>query len=197
MKWEKPDRTIEFQIKFDVIDAAIHRCLTNTDQSFVDFERKEVTQATVIYELTQWQLGNVGRIRIDKLSNERVEMALFESLEPLSKQQKREYLESEDIHKKKLAQAISQGLDQDKSFIALRKKHYRDVMHNLLYRLGRESIWTDEELESEHNAKIRAGDDSTVIGRDVSDSTIINARDSVIHLNVESKSKRGKKTKHP
>jgi hypothetical protein len=48
---EKIDRTIEFTIAYDILDAAIHRCLSNTMRGFVDFEREEPTQATVVYSL--------------------------------------------------------------------------------------------------------------------------------------------------
>jgi len=63
------DKAKEFNIAFDVLDAAILRCLKMMPHGFVEFIRQETTHASVVYSLFQYQLGDVGEIRIDKLAD--------------------------------------------------------------------------------------------------------------------------------
>jgi hypothetical protein len=86
---EKTDRTIEFNVEYDVLDAAIHRCLSGTVRGFVIFEREELTRATIVYLLSQHEIGVFGKIRIDKRGNEQTKMSLFEFREPFDSNEKK------------------------------------------------------------------------------------------------------------
>ena len=86
---EKIDREIELNVSYDVLDAAVHWCLSNTVRGFVDFEREEPTRATIIYILSQYQLGRFGKIRIDKLGNQTTKLLFFEFREPFSSEERK------------------------------------------------------------------------------------------------------------
>jgi hypothetical protein len=176
---EKIDRTIEFNIAYDILDAAIHRCLSNTVRGFVDFEREEPTRATTIYMLSQYQLGRFGRIRIDKLSNDRTSISLFENRDPFSPDQKLEISEAGESLGDRVVQAIIEGLDQDSSFRERKKRHYDNVMTYLLNRLDQESIWPEEQTDSQTAKR------DISIGKNVTDSTIVQGNNNII--NIDSK----------
>lgn len=166
---EKIDRTIEFGIAYDVLDAAIHRCLSNTVLGFVGFEREEPTRATIIYMLKQAQLGIFGKIRIDKLGNERTNMSLFELREPFAPKQKQGHIENSD---------------QDVPLSERKKKHYDTVVELLLNRLGQENIWS----EKQSNNQAPKGDIS--IGKDMADSTIIQGNNNIVNINSQYKNRK-------
>jgi hypothetical protein len=177
MNIEKIDRTIEFNIAFDVLDAAIHRCLSNTMQGFVEFKREEPTRATVIYILGQYQLGIFGKIRIDKLSSKRTDMSLFQVIEPFAPKQKQEFFEGDGSLKNRAAKLLAEGLNHDESISHRRRKHYDNVIESLLNKLDQENIWAEEQTDNE----ILKGD--ITIGKNVTHSNIINGNNNVININ--------------
>lgn len=81
----------ELDVAFDVLDAAIHRCISKMVNGFVDFIREEPTKATIIYNLSQSQIGEFGKIRIDKIGAEKSIISLFEVRKPFSDRVKHYY----------------------------------------------------------------------------------------------------------
>ncbi len=180
---EKIDRTIEFDIAFDVLDAAIHRCLGNTVRGFVDFEREAPTHATIVYLLSQYQIGVFGKIRIDKLGIRRTEMSFFEFREPFTPKQKQKFFDGDDSLKNKTGQLLIEGLDNYNSLSERRKRHYGNVVETLLNKLAQENIWSEKQNE---NQSLK-GD--ITIGKNMIDSTIIKGNNNIININSK-KSKR-------
>lgn len=174
---QKIDRVFELDIAIDVIDAAIDRCLSNTYNGFVDFERIELTRATILYSLSQYQLGNLGIIRLDKLGNNLIEMNFFEILEPLSKNQQEAYLENDDPFKRKLALDLANGLGWDRTFIERRKNHYRRIIDDLLLKLHKENIWEDG------NDNFSSNTSQIIVNGNVINSNIIvgNENESIVN----------------
>lgn len=74
----------ELDVAFDVLDAAVHRCMSQMVNGFVDFIREEPTRATVVYILSQYQIGKFGKIRIDKLGAEKSIISFFEIRNPFA-----------------------------------------------------------------------------------------------------------------
>lgn len=178
MNRQKYDRVIEVDIAFDVMDAAIHRCLSNTINGFVEFDRTELTRATIVYIFSQYQLGNLGKIRLDKLGNDKVEISLFELLEPLSPNQQKECLESIDPFKRKLAQDLAKGIGREQTFIERRRVHYRRIIDHLLIKLNQERIWNDDGEDNNKNANRNLS-----IGGNVTDSNVVIGNNNVIDVN--------------
>lgn len=105
---EIPHFEWELDVAFDVLDAAIHRCISKMVNGFVDFIREEPTKATIIYNLSQYQIGAFGKIRIDKLGVEKSIISLFEIKKPFSDRSK---------HYKDFVEALLNRLNQENIFL--------------------------------------------------------------------------------
>src|SRR5690242_2694973 len=69
-------------VPFDILDAAIAENLTYLPRGFVENEREPITSASVIYHLTQEQLGEVGELRVRKLLQNKSELYLCDPASP-------------------------------------------------------------------------------------------------------------------
>jgi hypothetical protein len=65
------DALYKLDIAFDVIDAAVYRYLKNTVNGFIEFKRKQTTNGSAIFIIIQKDLGGLGLIEIDKISENR------------------------------------------------------------------------------------------------------------------------------
>jgi len=57
------------KIPFDVLDAAVYECLPGNVAGWVDFNRENLTYGSVIYKISQYQLGDLGTIILRKSNN--------------------------------------------------------------------------------------------------------------------------------
>ena len=115
---EIPSFEQELDVAFDVLDAAIHRCISKMVDGFVEFIREEPTKATVIYNLSQYQIGEFGKIRIDKLGTEKSLISLFEVRKPFSDRVKHYY---------DFVAALFNKLDQENIFIDLQTNQKQNI----------------------------------------------------------------------
>ena len=65
---------VTLPIPFDIVDVAIAEYLKYFVRGFVEFSRDQITGASAVYKLNQWQLGVVGEFRIRKLLNNHSEL---------------------------------------------------------------------------------------------------------------------------
>lgn len=73
---------IIFPWAFEVMDAAVAEHLSNFMNGFIEYRREMITQSSVIYHLSQRQLGEVGQVRLRKLPNQTSEFAVREAARP-------------------------------------------------------------------------------------------------------------------
>ena len=140
------DGLYEFDAPFDVMDAAINRCLGSFVRGFIETNRKEVTSGSVIYLLIQMQLGGIGEIEIDKLSDHRTQVSLSGprfATELLSPQQQKAFFpKSNDLINFYLRLKMnSKGGDQE--ILERRKEYWKNVKNGLSCKLSEERIWSD------------------------------------------------------
>jgi hypothetical protein len=61
---------------FDILDAAVFEYLPGFGGGWVDFEREEATHGSVVYRLSQDQLGDLGTIKLRKLGDDLSELSV-------------------------------------------------------------------------------------------------------------------------
>ena len=146
--------SVEYGVAFDVLDAAINRCLSYMALGVVDLKREEVTHGSVVYKLYQEDLGKFGLIRIDKLSSN-ITVVFFREPSstdnPFMPQQEKELREGQGSLENRLLHSIADGLGQHHELLEERKKHWDNVRHGLLQSLSRERIWPNVKDDEKSN----------------------------------------------
>ncbi len=152
------DSSIECNIAFDVLDAAINRCLGYMAPGVVKLNRKEVTRGSIIYHLSQEQLGKIGELHIDKLSEYRTELSLFaisRGQNRISITQIKEYVKEKADLKDKPLQLLVNDRNIANEIYERRWKHFDDVTNGLLQRLSNERIWFEQYKENKEITGIK------------------------------------------
>jgi hypothetical protein len=145
------DCSIEFNITFDVLDAAINRCLGYMAPGVVEFNRKEITRGSIIYHLSQEQLGKIGEVHLDKLSDNRTQLSLYaisRGKSRISIQQIKEFVEGKADLQDKPLHLLVNDRNITNEFYERRKKHFDDVTNGLFQRLSIERIWFEQYCET-------------------------------------------------
>jgi hypothetical protein len=74
--------SLRLRISFDVLDAAVHECLhdyldwAGPYDAIVQFQRKQVTPALVVYRITEAQPGDLGTVKVRKVGEGVSELAI-------------------------------------------------------------------------------------------------------------------------
>ncbi len=77
--------SIEVPLSFDILDALVMECLPGYAPGMVEFTREQITPATVIFWLRQDELGDLGQMRLRKVSKRSSEMSIVRPPRPPSR----------------------------------------------------------------------------------------------------------------
>ncbi len=143
----------EFEIAFDVMDAAINRCLRNFTPGFIEVKREQATSGSASYILSQELLGYIGKIHVDKLSDKRTQLFFAgpNFTNRISPRQAKAFFDREAGLEHRPASLFEFGTEQAEELLKHRKEHWEDVVSGLSQRLASERIWpgvkSNEEIE--------------------------------------------------
>lgn len=129
---------------FDVLDAAVNEKLNEFFNGYVGFKRETATYGSVVYKLSQYQLGDIGELRIRKLDDSQSELFVKDS--PLGSIRKFTEVENNILDKaknnaeyKRLYVELINKLREEKD--ELRKKrneHLHEVANTVLLKIDRD-----------------------------------------------------------
>jgi hypothetical protein len=142
-------------IPFEILDAAIAEKLTYFINGFVDFSRTPITPFSTVYQLRQYQLKEVGEIRIRKLLVQESELYVkypdkFRTLKRREiTQEEKEYINSKSDKSERTNAylEIIRKIDQENDELYARRiKHLNDIADGLLQRLKADPFtWPPEQ----------------------------------------------------
>ncbi len=118
---------IELPVPFDVLDAAVNEFLPGYIRGWVKMSRKEMSHGSVVYELWQNQLGDLGKIKLRKKADEISELNVNRPPKPTDE----EFLEYEKLTKpgiSEMTSQISQGVVGEYPGYLLRAIYLNEVI---------------------------------------------------------------------
>jgi len=133
-------------IPFDVLDAAFAEKLSYFPNGYVDFIREGITGSSVIYKLSQEQLGQVGEIRIRKINNSQSELFVkdpgLESIRALTKDEKLSLktANNQDEYSNLHAKLFKKLVEEKNDLRKRRIRHLTELSRSVLTKIENDTV---------------------------------------------------------
>lgn len=134
-------------IQFDILDALVTECLPGYAPGFVDFTREEITGSSVVYRLWQAELGDLGEIRLRKISEKESELYIGDPPQPPGRRPTPEELDairampSPEERFRGMTDLQKQISAERDELYRRRREHHRKVIQALFSRMEHDPAW--------------------------------------------------------